>query len=465
MRDRIAAAASRALLGVFLVWTPGAALAGQSSAVLYRIFLHDGTTLVSYGEYARVADRVVFSMPLGAPQQEPSRLQLVSIPEASIDWSATDRYAESARAAHYVATRGDIEFGQMNTAVAQALNDLALEPDPRRKVEKAEEARRNLAAWSARTYGYRAAEVGDLALLLDQAVAELRAAAGGRRFDLSFVAGAPPPSTVPLMPPPTLRESIEQTLAAARLTPEPTERMDLLSAIIRDLDRLSADESWAVDLRQRALQDLALETTTQEAYAKVTAKAIDGADRYVRDADVQAIETLVRRVLADDDRLGRRRPHVVSALLAALDERLEAARRLRVARDHWLARLPAFKAYRRAIDRVLGDFRHVAPALERLRSLSESGPGDLADLERRISRASDRAGSVIPPPELDPAHALLRSALQLAAGAGRARAAVAAPGGDLTRTMEASSAAAGALMLFGRASGEIARLLEPPRLR
>ena len=34
--------------------------ASAADAVLYRIFLRDGSTVVSYGEFARVADRVVF---------------------------------------------------------------------------------------------------------------------------------------------------------------------------------------------------------------------------------------------------------------------------------------------------------------------------------------------------------------------------------------------------------------------
>ena len=34
----------------------------DAAGVLYRIVLTDGATLVSYGEYARVADRVVFSL-------------------------------------------------------------------------------------------------------------------------------------------------------------------------------------------------------------------------------------------------------------------------------------------------------------------------------------------------------------------------------------------------------------------
>ena len=45
-------------------WVPEAAT--SPAAFLYRIFLTDGSTLVSYGDFARVADRVVFSIPVGA---------------------------------------------------------------------------------------------------------------------------------------------------------------------------------------------------------------------------------------------------------------------------------------------------------------------------------------------------------------------------------------------------------------
>src|SRR5262249_11876434 len=51
---------------------------GADDAAFLRVFLKDGTTLVSYGEFARVGDRVVFSMPLGGPQDNPE-LQPVNI--------------------------------------------------------------------------------------------------------------------------------------------------------------------------------------------------------------------------------------------------------------------------------------------------------------------------------------------------------------------------------------------------
>ena len=41
------------------------AASAAADATLFRVFLRDGASLVSYGEFARVGDQVVFSMPVG----------------------------------------------------------------------------------------------------------------------------------------------------------------------------------------------------------------------------------------------------------------------------------------------------------------------------------------------------------------------------------------------------------------
>ena len=93
-------------------WQPAApapAAAGNDEATLLRVFLKDGTSLVSYGEPARIDDRVVFSMPTAATPDPP--LQLVSLAASRVDWDRTDRYATAARAAHYVATQAEADSG------------------------------------------------------------------------------------------------------------------------------------------------------------------------------------------------------------------------------------------------------------------------------------------------------------------------------------------------------------------
>ena len=130
---------SRQLAAVFVVAalaamldTGATACAGQRAidALLFRIFLRDGSTLVSYGDFARVADRVVLSIPLGGLEGPAPPLHLVSIAEAAVDWERTDRYAEAMRARHYAATQGEVDFEALSADVARALNDVAIDQAP-----------------------------------------------------------------------------------------------------------------------------------------------------------------------------------------------------------------------------------------------------------------------------------------------------------------------------------------------
>src|SRR3954451_13675844 len=80
-----------------------AAVTGADVAPLFRVFLKDHTSLVSYGEMARVDNRVVFSMPTSSSDAAP-QLQLINIPSDTVDWERTLNYAESVRAIRYLVT-------------------------------------------------------------------------------------------------------------------------------------------------------------------------------------------------------------------------------------------------------------------------------------------------------------------------------------------------------------------------
>ena len=74
-------------------------------------------------------------------------------------------------------------------------------------------------------FNYRRTEVQQMLSLLDEAIADLRAASGGERFDLNMLAFAEPPTIAePLLPPPTAKEAIEQVLTAARVVDTAAER-------------------------------------------------------------------------------------------------------------------------------------------------------------------------------------------------------------------------------------------------
>src|SRR5689334_18717217 len=87
---------------VFLLGCAGDLYAQSApDTTLYRVFLRDGSTILSYGEYARVADRLVMSLQVGAEQH------LLSIPSDTVDWERTDAYADSVRATRYAHTSGE----------------------------------------------------------------------------------------------------------------------------------------------------------------------------------------------------------------------------------------------------------------------------------------------------------------------------------------------------------------------
>ena len=95
-----------------------------------------------------------------------------------MDWERTVNYAESARASRYLATRAEPTTRCCTTEIAQALNDVAQTTDRRRRLAIVERARKTLADWPPRHYNYKQADVRQMLGMLDEAIADLRAAAG-----------------------------------------------------------------------------------------------------------------------------------------------------------------------------------------------------------------------------------------------------------------------------------------------
>ena len=452
---------SAVALLAFLLAGTGHARAEES--VLYRLFLIDGSALVSYGEFARVADRVVFAVPIGDVTQSPV-LQLVSIPESTVDWTRTDEYSNAVRAHRYGETGGETDFAMLTARVTQALNDIALTSEPARRLAMAREARATLARWPSENYGYRATEVAQLTGMLDDVIAELAVAAGESAFDLRLVANTTPPPPVPLLPDPTMRETMEQALVAARATPEPSERISLLRAIEVALKEPSRAGGWASTLHDRASTDLTTELKIEKAYADLSSTTAAAAASRASRADVAGVRALVDDVLKADDRLGRRRPQEISALLGLVDMRLGEARSLRLARDTWAAHLEQFKRYRATIEPAVHDLRAAKPVLENIRELAGPPPGQLPRLEQNFVIARRRLEAMDAPSELASAHALLTAAFRMAERAASTRR-TAVSSGNMSLAWEASSAAAGALLLLDRAGDELERLTAAPSTR
>ena len=207
----------RARLAV-LFWCAAAAIISAQTVpagagAVFRVFTKSGAPLPSFGEAAFAGDRVVFTLMIGA--EEPNRaLQLISLPADRIDLERTIAYANSLRLAHYTATRGAVDYAAMTQEVERVLAEVTAVNDPKKRLELAESARKRLMDWSAGTYGYRAAEVRQMAEMFDEVISSLRAAAGERQFSLDLRVG-PEPRNEPLLPLPTRAEFVRLAIEAA----------------------------------------------------------------------------------------------------------------------------------------------------------------------------------------------------------------------------------------------------------
>jgi hypothetical protein len=472
---------TRTLAGVLLLSSllvEGGVLRAQTSdsgATLFRVFLKDGGTLVSYGEVARVGDRVVFSMPTGAGNPPP--LHLTTLASDRVDWDRTERYAMSARSGRYIETQAENDYSELSNQIAQTLNDVGQTNDNARRLELIEAARRSLVSWPAEHFNYREADIRQLVTMLDAAIADIQTqgrssqgSGGSGQFAFNLVAfSTPPPTLEPLMPRPTLRESIEQVLLAARVSESSSDRVQLYKSALTELDGATVTDSsippaWVDATRASVNAAITTEARIDRNYRSLSQRLLRIADFRARDGDVRALERLIARVQVNDDALGHARPDVVASLIANIEAKLDAARRLQLARDRWALRAPVFAEYRAAMQGPLAQFAALNAALEDIKSLAGSPPATLSLIDRTIARISAAASAIQPPTELVDAHALFVSAVGLAQNAATIRR-EATMTESLQRAWDASSAAAGALMLGTKAKTDIQKLLRRPQLQ
>src|SRR5262249_11050173 len=140
-----------------------------------------------------------------------------------------------------------------------------------------------------------------------------------------------------------------------------------------------------------------------------------------RNADVRGVSRLLTSLARSDEALGRQRPDVVNAAIDAIQLRLDSARRLRLSRDHWMARLPTLQRYRTAMDDPLLILRGLEGPLADIKELSGSTQATLVYIDRQVARALRMIEPIIPPEEGRAAHALLLSSAHLAARAAKLR--------------------------------------------
>jgi hypothetical protein len=301
--------------------------------------------------------------------------------------------------------------------------------------------------------------------LLDEVISDLRAKAGAQTFDLSLVAIVDPPA-MPLLSDPTAEQTIDQAMVAARITDNSVERATLLQSVIAYIDRLKSQlpRDWARRVRASASSILKAELKTDQSYAKLRDRSVASAQRLATAGDVAGMSDLINRVARADEKLGRKRSAEIDALVVHLEMKLDAARRLRLARDRWTLRSEALLGYRDQARKAVEALEKLKEPLAEIRALAGPDPRSLKKLRQRVTEAHERLIRIVPPPELATQHATLLSACQLAGQAVDVRE-QAILRQDMRLAWDASAAASGSTMLMVQAWSDMQALFKPPELQ
>lgn len=449
-----------------LVWLAAVPAArAASNATLFRLFLRDGTSVVSFGEFARLDDQVIFSMPVGGPIDQP-RLHVVSLPASEVDWNRTDRYAAAARYERYAETRGEDDFQMLSSDIARVLNEVALSNDKDAALSQAEKARKTLADWPTTHYGYRSRDVREVVSLLDEAISDLRASAGKNDFSLALVAAPEDTGFEHLLPLPTLAEEAEATFHMAQLAPRVADRISLLQETLALVGEAGASMPVAdsTRLRKTAEDQIRTETLIDQRYATMSRRLLTAASSAAGQARIGDVERVLNQVSKEDARLGGKRPDVVQALSVAVQTQLDNARRLRLLRDQWQIRRTTYRQYQRETGAELLQLVKMEPSLDAIKRLAGPSPVTLVALRSRLAGGSDRLRRLKVPDDLRATHELLVSAWRFAESAVDIRYS-AVSSGDVNVAWQASSSAAGAILMLTRVQQQMRALLEPPRLQ
>ena len=455
---------TRVALVLALCAAPAAAAASGPQgppAPSYRIFLTDGTPLVSVGEFARANGRVVFTLPIGWPSN-PDAMQTVSLPDSAVDWERTERYTDTVRHHSYASARGEEDYAALTGAVARALGDIAFAADPSSKLAIAADIRRQLLEWSAAHSAYRAADVRELTARVEEVISEIRAGSGQRTFDFSLVAMIEPPSE-PLLPEPQLKDVIDYASAVAQMTDSRRDRLTLQESILAVLDRRKRQvpKDWYSATRRVLVRNIERERKLDRDYSGLASRTLREARKLEEDADVAALERLAADARKEDGRLGYQRPDTMQALLASLAASAEKANATREAIDRYKYRTSTYRAYRRRVDDSLEKFDDVAGDIGAVKALTVLKGRRLSKAEKRVSAIEVSLLPITPPAELAAAHDLLLSSARLMREALRLQRA-SAGSRDPAAAQNASAAAAGALLLLDTARARIDEFFRKP---
>ena len=187
------------------------------------------------------------------------------------------------------------------------------------------------------------------------------------------------------------------------------------------------------------------------------------ADAARRRGDVAGVEAVIEVLHTRDRELGGRRPERVAVVARELDVMLAAARAHRLALDRYTQVRRVLLEYERTMRPTMSGFDGLMPILKAVEEQRFTAYERLEAAAARLRAFQGTTRAVTPPEDLADVHATLLSALQMAEHAVSRRRLAASTEND-TFNREASSAAAGAIMLAGLAREQLVARLYPPKL-
>jgi hypothetical protein len=257
-----------------------------------------------------------------------------------------------------------------------------------------------------------------------------------------------------------LQDTIEQALRLSLLAGPGAERTALATEA-RTAIATAPAAPWASDLRARIDRVIETERRIDGRYASLSRSTQRALDRPGAGHDIGRLLRLRARVVTRDAALGRARPDAIQGLLALIDARLDAARRLQLARDQWASRVPGLRRYRRDVAPWLALFVEHRGTLEAIRTLSGPSIDRLTAFDLALARLAPLLRTIDVPGDAGAAHAAMLGAIGLAGTASRTRAR-AIETQNMAVAWEASAAAAGAIQMADRATQDAAALLRSP---
>lgn len=436
-----------------------ASIDAAGPAPVFRVFLKDGTALACWGEYAKVDDRLVLTVPVG--QGPRTSYEFVSIPVSKVDMARTERYAEAVRAAQFAANRGAAEYKSLSERLAAQLANIASLADPKERLASAESARQELLDWAADSHGYRAKEIQQLLQLFDSAIIDLRVAAGESRFAINLRAAIVPPSPPRLRSSPGIRESIALAARAAAVADSPEAKVSLLRRASAAAKRLPTSEEND-KLRKMVDRQLRAALRVETLYRKLDADTRRLAIRAVDLGDVTGIDAIRQRVVSTDRLLGRQRPEDIKLLLDWVDNQRDAAAEQRLVLDQWESTRQLVNEYLDAANGLAKSVDAIRPALSAIAKMSGPALTEVVRVERQTAAMVSQYAQLVAPDGVADAHQLLALAVEQADLAVRTRHRAVALR-QMPAAREAAAAAADAMTRLAQAKAALATAARPPK--